>query len=138
MAHAERRVFLQARELPGLALGALRGDAVSMRRILGARRGGRYGVAYAAVGAIAVVEPSLMGAFLVAAVVVTALAWALQRSATRLGLVPFVRLSLWIVAPALIVASLARLSEPESFAPGLFGLVVGHVLLWRNLRGGLA
>lgn len=137
MADEERRVFLQARELPGLALSVLRGDVVSMRRILGARRGGRYGIAYAAVGVVAVVTPSLMGAFLVAAVAVTLLAWALLRSSTGLGLVPFVRLSLWVVAPAMIVASPARLSEPESLAPGLFGLLVGHVLLWRNLRGGL-
>ncbi len=82
-------------------------------------------------------HPSLWALFVAVAVCATAAAWLLQRSGTRLGLVPFARLSLWILAPALIVTALARFSEPESLAPGLLGLLLGHGLVWRNLRSGL-
>ena len=43
-----RRVFLAPNEVPGLMLGALLGESVAFRRILGARRAGRIGLALVA------------------------------------------------------------------------------------------
>ncbi len=132
-----RRVFLQLGELPGLALGVLRGEPAAQRRVLGARRGGRYGIAYALAAMLAAVPLQRLAPFLVAAGVATLAGWGVRRSRSGLELRAFARLSLWLVSPCLLFTSPARLSEPDSLAPALLGLVVGHALLWRNLSSGL-
>jgi hypothetical protein len=128
---AVRRAFLDARELPRLCWGALSGSDVALRRILGARRAGRVGVLGAALALCAAVPPRdlwVMGA-----------AHALLSLGSRpwlgvLGAKQQQRLVLWLAAPLLAAAALARALGAPPLAPALLALVAAHALLARHLR----
>ncbi len=133
-----RRLFLAPREVPGLLLGAVRGDAVALRRILGARRAGRTGLALA-LTALALAAPSLAVALIALAL---HLSLALYVVIPRRGAVPLtasqeLRLSLWTVAPLFVALASLRVIWPGSPLPALIAVPMGHLLVWRGLRGGL-
>jgi hypothetical protein len=123
--------------VPGLLVGAVRGDQPAMRRILGGRKGGRYGIALAALGLAIAVPWRAAPLIALLGLLGAGLGAALQRGPHRLGFRDYLRLSLWIVAPLLLLAAPARIHELDSLAPGLFGVIAGHALLWRNLKRGL-
>ncbi len=133
-----RRLFLAPREVPGLLLGAVRGDAVALRRILGARRAGRTGLALA-LTALALAAPSLAVALIALAL---HLSLALYVVIPRRGAVPLTAfqellLSLWTVAPLFVALASLRVIWPGSPLPALIAVPMGHLLVWRGLRGGL-
>jgi len=134
-----RRLFLAPREIPSLVLGALRGDPVALRRILGARRAGRTGLALAVI-ALALAAPSPAAALLV---VVLHLFLALYVVIPRPGSLPLsvfqeLLLSLWTAAPAMALLASLRLVWPESWLPAFAAVLLGHLLVMRGLRSGLA
>ena len=124
-----RRVFIELWEVPALVRGAVTADAVSLRRILGARRGGRWGIA----AALAALIPSwLAGAIaieLAAHAAFSISGWYIQRS--ELGPKQYQRVCLWIVAPALLLTApltlaLAHTSPLVAAAPGLLATLAAH------------
>jgi hypothetical protein len=130
-----RRVFLASNEVPGLMLGALLGESVAFRRILGARRAGRIGLALALVG-LALAAPSLPTVpllvvlhLLLALFVVVAVS-----GPVTLSLIEELRLSLWTVAPLLVLFAVLRLIWPASWLPAVAAVVVAHLLVWRGLQ----
>ncbi len=131
-----RRAFLERSEIPGLVLGVLRGDATSLRRILGARRAGRLGLLAGALClALAAPPPALWWL----ALLQLALGPGVAAAARSSGLGPreALRLGLWAVFPLLALAAPLRLAWPSSALPALAALLLGHLLLWRGLRRGL-
>lgn len=134
---APRRAFLRPGEVPGLLVGAVRGEQPAMRRILGGRKGGRYGIALVALGLATAVPWRAVPLIALIGLLGAGVGAALQRGPHRLGFRDYLRLSLWVVAPLLLIAAPARIHELDSLAPGLFGVVAGQLLLWRNLARGL-
>ena len=131
-----RRVFLENGEVPALLVGVARGDRVAMRRVLGARRGGRVGVALGLLGLLLAVSPDWM-------------AWAIgvqlllglpggRLARPRLSWLEYERLSLWLVGAALIAVAPLRPFLPEIAPLALGGVLAAHLWLWRSLRRGLA
>ncbi len=132
---APRRVYLEWRELPGLYAGALRGEPVALRRILGARKGGRIGLALGLATLLAAAPLDALG-WLVGLHVALGLAVAaVTRAATGLGPRQALRLSLWPAAPLLLLALPFR--PLATAAPAFVAVAVGQLLLWRGLRRGL-
>ena len=133
----ERRLFLVGSEVPGLLAGSLRGDAVALRRILGARRGGRIGAGLALASlALAVPSVGVATATFALWVMLCAVGARLYREASGLGLRPWLRLSLWTTAPALLAAALLRFTGAAGVLPAV-AVVAGYALLWRGVRRGL-
>ncbi len=134
----ERRLFLMAHEVPALLAGSLRGEAVALRRILGARKGGRIGAALA-LGALALAAPGLQAAGLAVTLwlFLCMLGTVIYRSSSGLSLREWLRLTLWTGAPMLLVAALVRLVWPGSALPVLAAVVIGHALLSRGVRSGV-
>ena len=133
----ERRRFLVGSEIPGLLAGSLRGDSVALRRILGARRGGRIGAGLAlAALALAAQSWGVAGAALALWLILSALGTVLHGEASGLGLRQWLRLSLWTTASALLAAALLRVTGAGSVLPAL-AVVAGYALLWRGVRRGL-
>ncbi len=133
-----RRLFLTPREVPGLLVGAVRGDPVSLRRILGARRAGRTGLALA-LTALALAAPSLAVALIALALHLSLALYVVipRRGAIELTALQELLLSLWTVAPLLVALASLRLIWPGSPLPALIAVPMGHLLVWRGLRGGL-
>jgi hypothetical protein len=132
-----RRFFVVSREIPHLLLGAVLGEPVSLRRILGGRRAGRIGVALFAVGLFCAFPPGGVAVGLLAQLAVAWILGAQPRSAPPLRYLERLRLSLWTTAPPLIAALPLRLLLPSTVVPGLVAVLVGHALLVRGLRTGL-
>ena len=128
---------MTAREIPGRLLGALRGDPVTFRRILGARRGGRVGLALFGLGVLAAFPLgwALPGGALQIATVAALRAW--PRGGPDLTLRERLRLSLWTTGPVLLVCGLPAALWPGSVLPGLSGLAIGQAILIRGLTTGL-
>jgi hypothetical protein len=132
-----RRTFLSPAEVPQRIAGALRGDPASVRRILGARRAGRFGALLLAVGGLAAFPLGyvLLGFGLHGAAVTAFSRW--PHSVSGLRLTERLRLAGWTTGPVLLAFALLRLIWPESLVPGLAGLALGHALLVRALGKGL-
>lgn len=130
-----RRVFLTRAEVPGLLWGALTGDATSLRRILGARRGGRYGAVLAALATLLAIPPAAL-----AAPVLVHLGLSVAgHFATRppaVGPRQYQRLVMWTLAGPLLLAAPLRLLE-VGVLPAILALALGHGLLWNGLRRGI-
>jgi hypothetical protein len=131
-AGSPRRVFVEAHELPALVLGTALGAPAACRRVLGARRGGRYGFVLAA-GGLALASPTLrlfgeMAGLHVALTLATGLVSRRQRSHTTRELQ---RLALWTVLVPLGVALVARPWLGGAALPA--AAVAGQLLLWRGL-----
>jgi len=131
-----RRSFIGAHEIAPLLLGVLRGEHASLRRVLGARRGGRIGIVMVAIcGAIAAGSAATF-TLAAGAHVLAGLAWSALHMGP-LGAREQQRLSLWTAAPALLAAAPLRLVWADSALPALIGVCAGQLLLWRALRRGL-
>ncbi len=130
-----RRVFLQNREIPALLAGVTRGDAVAMRRVLGARRAGRVGVALGLAGLLLTVPlagmPWLVGGQLLLGVPGGAL------GRPPLSWLEYERLSLWLAGAALLAVAPLRPFLPEVLPLAIGGALAAHLWLWRCLRRGL-
>ncbi|HTO51976.1 MAG TPA: hypothetical protein VMR50_01210 [Myxococcota bacterium] len=127
-----RRVFVEPHELPALVMGTALGTPAACRRVLGARRGGRYGFLLALLG-LSLAAPTLRLAGEVAALHVlltlaTGLANRGQRSHTTREVQ---RLALWTVLVPLAVAALARHWLGGAGLP--LAAVAGQLCLWRAL-----
>ena len=133
-----RRAFIVPSEVPGLLLGSLRREAAALRRILGARRGGRFGLGMVAL-ALAAATPSwaqlpiLVGLHGVLSVAVLLL----QGKRHALGPLQQQRLSLWTVSPLLVALAPLRWFWPDSVLPAVLAVLSGYAVLWRGLRRGL-
>ena len=132
---AARRVYLEWREVPGLYAGALRGQAIALRRILGARKGGRIGVAFGLASLLAAAPLDALGWVLGLHVALGLAVSALTHAVTGLGPRQALRLSLWPAAPLLLLAVPFR--PLAMAAPAFVAVAVGQLLLWRGLRRGL-
>ncbi len=134
-ARPPRRVWVERREIPGLVAGTARGNPAACRRVLGARRGGRIGLALA-LAELALAAPSLRVA-LPAALVHVVLGLLLGiRARVRTGHTTreVQRLALWTVLTPLGVAILARLTGFGAPWHCVAAAIAGQLLLVRALR----
>ena len=132
---AARRVYLEWREGPGLYAGALRGESIALRRLLGARKGGRIGVTLGLASLLAAAPLDSLGWLLGLHVALGLGVGALTHAETGLGPRQALRLSLWPAAPLLLLAVPFRPLAME--VPAFVAVAVGQLLLWRGLRRGL-
>lgn len=103
-----RRTFLGWRELPALWLGVARGRPAALRRVIGARYGGRAGLVLGALGLLLGVRPALWP-WLVAAQLAIAMP-AARLARPPLAWLAYQRVSLWLAGSALVLcAALALL-----------------------------
>jgi hypothetical protein len=126
--------------VPGLTADIVSGRATAVRRVLGARRAGRYGFAATLLG-VAICAPfTALGGLVAAHGLLSLLAWRLQRPSAheRLSVRECQRLLLWTLAPALIAAAPLRLLVPESAVPAAIALIAAHALAWRAQQRGFA
>jgi len=131
-APATRRFFLSPAEIPGLLFGVLRGEPVALRRIVGARGAGRFGVTGALLGALAAVPttwlPHLIGLHVALSIGV----WLVARARSSIEWAQVERITLWMLTPVLLVAGIGRaLGADLGFAWISLGGV--HVLALRHL-----
>ncbi|HTO71897.1 MAG TPA: hypothetical protein VMR31_18690 [Myxococcota bacterium] len=134
-APAARRVFLEAHEVPALVAGVALGRAAAARRVLGARRGGRAGVALALL-VLALAAPSrraAVGAVLLHGVL-TLLAGLVNRRRAGHTTKEVQRLALWTALTPVCVAALVRPFAGGSVWPLAVAVVAGQALLWQALR----
>jgi hypothetical protein len=132
-----RRTFLERGEIPGLVLGALRGEATALRRILGARRAGRIGVACEAIALlVAAPWPAAIALAGLHAAIAASLS-PLTRGAAGVSARESLRLAPWTAFPLLAVAAALRPAFPDSAAAAGIAVLVGSLLLWRGLARGL-
>lgn len=136
MSAVERRVFLQGGEIPGVLAGVLAGRPAALRRVLGARRAGRIAVAAGVAGwLLAVPDTAHLAATLA---VQLALGVPGARACTpALTWRAYQRLSLWLVAPALVAAAPLRFALEGAAWPAWIAVLAAHLWLWRHLRRGL-
>jgi len=136
----ERRVFVARAEVPRLLRGVVAGDGVALRRILGARRGGRYG-ALLALAATLLAVPLGSLAVPLACHALLSVAGHFVGRAPRLAPWQYQRVSLWALAlPLLCAAPFRWLGAGWLGAgdlPAVVAVGVAHGLLWRGLRRGL-
>lgn len=134
---AIRRVFIVVPEIPGLLRGAIFADPVSIRRILGARRGGRFG-ALLALAALAPHVAAGTGAPTIGAhLALSLLGWSIQRG--TLGPRQYQRVVLWMLAPALAVTAplalfLAKGSVGAAALASVVAVLAAHARLIRYAR----
>jgi hypothetical protein len=131
-----RRTFIEARELPDLLAGALRGSDVALRRVLGARRGGRIGAALAALLALLAASDARAAVVGIAAYAGCSALVALRHRASGLGLYRALRLLLWTLPLPLVLAALARSAGLRSRLLLPAAVAIAWLLLERGLRGG--
>ena len=132
-----RRTFIEAREIPGLVAAALAGRASGLRRVLGARRGGRYGALLLLAAALLAAPASRLPALAVAYFAFGAALWLGQRREPHLRLREVLRAGLWTAVPLVALAIPLRFVWPASGLPALTALGLGYLLLARSLALGL-
>ena len=134
-----RRSFVVAAEVPGLLLGAVRGNATSLRRLLGARRTGRWGAGLCALGLLLAAPSIDAAAAWIGLHVVLALYVVIPRGgAIGLSVRQELCLSLWAAAPLLVVLAGLRAIWPDSWLPAVGAGLLGHLLVWVGVRRSLA
>ena len=84
-----RRVFISAGEVPHLLTGAVLGRPVALRRLLGARRAGRYGLAATLICALAALPADLLPLALITHVAASALGMLLANSEAELEVMDY-------------------------------------------------
>ena len=132
-----RRTFVEWHELPGLLAGSAAGRSPQLRRIVGARRAGRYGALLGlSSGALAFGSLELPVAVL-GHLCLCGIGLALANRAAKLPPLRYLRVSAWPVALPLLLAATLRLVSGTGTGFGWVALVSGHALLWRGLHSGL-
>ena len=132
-----RRAFVEWHALPGLLAGSVSGHAPRLRRIVGARRAGRYGVLLAFSSGALAFGPRELPAALLGHLLLCGLGLALGNRAARLRPRAYLRLSAWPVTLPLLLAAVLRLVPGTGSELAWVALIAGHALLWRGLRSGL-
>lgn len=133
-ARTPRRVFVVAAEIPGLLVGACRGEPVALRRVLGARRSGRIGILLCGAALGAAAAPRDWWIVVAAHASLSALTWSLF--ARSVGLRPRAqqRLLLWLLIPALLCAAALRLIFGASWLWPVAAVAAAHAVLVRHLQ----
>jgi hypothetical protein len=131
---APRRSFIELRELPDLLLGAALGREVALRRVLGARKGGRIGAALAALLALGASVDRRAAFFGLASYAGFAALAALRHRQRGFGGYRTARLLLWTLPGPLLAALLARLLGVRSPLLVPLAAAAGWLLLERGLR----
>jgi hypothetical protein len=122
-----RRFFIVTAEFPGLLFGVLRGEPVALRRVVGGRGAGRWGIALSLMALAGAAPPAALGLLLAAHAAFSIAGWRAIRARSGLGLREHQRLLLWACPLLLLCAALLR--GLGSSAPALVALVVAHVRL---------
>ena len=130
-------MFIAADEVPGLLRGALCGAPVALRRLLGARRAGRYGLAMAALALAAAAPARSLPALVALDLVLSGAAALLGAAGSGLGPRQHQRLVLWLLAPLAVLAVPLRIAAPDSALPAALAVTAAHAWLWLLLRRGL-
>jgi hypothetical protein len=132
-----RRTFIETREIPGLLRGALQGEARALRRILGGRRAGRYGVLLLVAAGLVAAPLAGLPALSLAYLGLGGVAWLAQRREPKLRLRDTLRLALWTATPLVAATLPLRFLWPGSPLPALVALALAYALLLRWLARGL-
>jgi hypothetical protein len=127
-----RRFFVVTAEFPGLLFGVLRGEPVALRRIIGARGAGRWGIALSIVALLGAAPAHALGSLLGAHALLSLAGWLAVRSRSSVALRQHQRLLLW-ACPLPLLAS-ATLRGLGSAWPALAALVLAHARLALLLR----
>ncbi len=130
-----RRFFLRANEIVPLIAGVARGQPVALRRVLGARRAGRVGVALGVAGLLLAVPGAAAPWFIAAQVALGFPGAAVSRPPLRW--LEYERLSLWLAGAVLIGVAPVRLFSSHALAVAALAWLGAHLWLWRSLRRGL-
>lgn len=133
----KRRVFLEAAEVPKLIRASLLGEPVALRRILGARRAGRVGLALALAGAALAAPVAQLPALIAAHAIASAAGATWAGGSTRVGPLQHQKLALWLTGSLWLAIAPLRLFNWESTVPAALALAFAHLLLWRHLQRGL-
>jgi hypothetical protein len=135
---APRRVFIRLGEVPRLIASASLGDAPALRRVLGARHGGRIGVVLCGVlASLATPTSSALAVGIAAYLALSIVASVRYRDAEGLGRLQCLRLMLWTLPVPLVLAIVARLLGAPGALPVLIAAILGYLLLDGGLRMGL-
>jgi hypothetical protein len=134
---APRRTFIQLRELPGLLIGCALGRPVALRRVLGARRGGRVGAAICALLALLVVDDASAASIGLTSYVCFATLTAIRHGNRGYGGYRSLRLLLWTLPGPLCAALAAHALGFQSRLALPAAVIAAWLLLERGLRAGL-
>lgn len=127
-----RRTFIEVREIPGLVRGALRGEARALRRILGGRRAGRYGVALLLAAGLLAAPLADLAALALAYLGLGCIAWLARRREPEPRLRDALRVTLWAAAPLVAATLPLRFVWPGSPFPALAALALAYALALRG------
>ena len=119
-----RRFFVVTAEFPDLLFGVLRGEPVALRRVIGARGAGRWGIVLALLALLGAAPARALGGLLAAHAALSVAGWLGVRARRELTLRQHQRLALWACPLLLLVAALLR--GLDSALPGLAALVIAH------------
>lgn len=126
-----RRFFVVSAEFPGLLFGVLRGEPVALRRIIGARGTGRWGIALSLLALAGAAPAHALVRLVGVHAVLSLLGWAIVRTRSELTLRQHQRLLLWACPLLLLCAALFR--GLGSTVPALAALLVAHATLTGHL-----
>ncbi len=125
--------------MPRLILGVSLGDAAALRRVLGARRGGRYGALVSGgLALLAAPGPQALAVGLAAYAALCMVAAIRYGEIEGIGAVQCLRLMLWALPGPLLLALVFRALGSASALPLLVAPIGAYLLLDGGLRAGLA
>ncbi|MCP4006214.1 MAG: hypothetical protein GY725_18680 [bacterium] len=130
-----RRSFIEFKEVGPLLPGVLLGDPRAYRRILGARRGGRFGLLLGSLSLLAAAGLSTTSALALFAHIAAGVLISLS-GVSRLGIREHQRLSLWSATPPLCLVvffQLAGMLDDVALWPTLIAVLAGQGILLRGL-----
>jgi hypothetical protein len=119
-----RRFFVVTAEFPGLLFGVLRGEPVALRRIIGARGTGRWGIALSLVALVGAAPAQAFGALLGVHAALSVAGWLAVGARNALTLRQHQRLLLWACPLLLLGAALLR--GLGSAWPALAAIALAH------------
>lgn len=114
----------------------LRGEPAALRRLLGARRAGRWGIAMAGGALLAAAPWRALPLLLVLDLALSVLAAGLGSAGALLASRQHQRLVLWFIAPLATAALPLRMLWPASALPAALAVLAAHGWLWAILRRG--
>ncbi len=126
-----RRFFVVSAEFPGLLFGVLRGEPVALRRIIGARGAGRWGIALSLVALAGAAPAQALGKLLVAHATLSIAGWLAVRGRSEVTPRQHQRLLLWACPLLLLAAALLR--GLGSAWPALAAIALAHGLVTAHL-----
>src|SRR5687767_4426720 len=103
-----RRFFVVTAEFPGLLFGVLRGEPVALRRAIGARGAGRWGIALSLVALAGAAPAQSLVRLLGAHAALSLAGWLAVRARSAVALRQHQRILLWACPLPLLGAALLR------------------------------